>query len=396
MAARIFIVDDNIPQRVEVRDALTRQGYLVVGEAGIGLHAVRQARELCPDLVIVDAALLNEDSFATIGLLTQEMIAPVLLLTASSDRSFVRYARKVGVMNYRIKPLRESEVAPTIEMTLARYHQLYTLCERASELLVQLAIRQRAERVKGLMIEYGLTAQEAEYKVQPPLNKQEAFRTIYMEELFVRGESDAQSYRMERDQRLRGETMPTRVIIADDETIQRMDLRDVLTKQGYLVIGEAGDGQSAVNLARELRPDLVIMDIRMPDVDGITAAETLTQEKIAPVLLLTAFGDQPLVERAKEAGVVNYVVKPLRESEVAPAIEVALARYNEFRALEEKAHTLSEQLETRKIVERAKGLLMEKQGLSEQEAFRKIQKASMNNRKSMREVAEAILLTNEM
>lgn len=219
---------------------------------------------------------------------------------------------------------------------------------------------------------------------------------IYMEELFLRGESDAQSYRMERDQRLRGETMPTRVIIADDETIQRMDLRDVLTKQGYLVIGEAGDGQSAVNLARELRPDLVIMDIRMPDVDGITAAETLTQEKIAPVLLLTAFGDQPLVERAKEAGVVNYVVKPLRESEVAPAIEIALARYNEFRAMEDKAHTLGEQLETRKIVERAKGLLMEKQGLSEQEAFRKIQKASMNNRKSMREVAEAILLTNEM
>jgi len=112
--------------------------------------------------------------------------------------------------------------------------------------------------------------------------------------------------------------------------------------------------------------------------------------------LLTAFGDQPLVERAKEAGVVNYIVKPLRESEVTPAIEVALARYNEFRALEEKARSLSEQLETRKFVERAKGVLMAKQGLTEQEAFSKIQKTSMNSRKSMREVAEAILLTNEM
>jgi response regulator NasT len=175
-----------------------------------------------------------------------------------------------------------------------------------------------------------------------------------------------------------------------------MDLRDILTKQGYLVIGEAGDGQSAINLARELRPDLVIMDIRMPDMDGITAAETLTQEKLAPVLLLTAFGDKPLVDRAKEAGVVNYIVKPLRESEVTPAIEVALTRYSEFRALEEKTKNLSDQLETRKVVERAKGLLMKKQGLTEEEAFRKIQKASMNNRKSMREVAEAILLTNEM
>src|ERR1700730_5672882 len=142
--------------------------------------------------------------------------------------------------------------------------------------------------------------------------------------------------------------MPTRIIIADDETIQRMDLKEVLTKQGYLVIGEAGDGASAVNLAREVRPDLVIMDIRMPDMDGITAAETLTQEKVAPVLLLTAFGDQPLVDRAKEARVVNYIVKPLRESEVAPAIEVTLCRYSEYRAIEEENHTLSEKLETRK------------------------------------------------
>ena len=194
----------------------------------------------------------------------------------------------------------------------------------------------------------------------------------------------------------KADTMPTRIIIADDEAIQRMDLRDVLTKQGYLVIGEAGDGQSAVNLARELRPDLVIMDIRMPDMDGIAAAETLDTGKNCTCLLLTAFGDQQLVERAKEAGVVNYIVKPLRESEVAPAIEVTLARYSEYRAIEEENRTLTEKLETRKVVERAKGLLMEKQGLSEQEAFRKIQKASMNNRKSMREVAEAILLTNEM
>jgi len=152
---------------------------------------------------------------------------------------------------------------------------------------------------------------------------------------------------------------------------------------------------SAVNLARELRPDLVIMDIRMPDMDGITAAETLMQEKIAPVLLLTAFEDQPLVERAKEAGVVNYILKPLRESQVAPTIELTLDRYNKFRAIEEKARDLTEQLETRKLIERAKGLLIER-GLTEQDAFRKIRKVSMDSRKSMREVAEAILLANDM
>jgi response regulator NasT len=190
--------------------------------------------------------------------------------------------------------------------------------------------------------------------------------------------------------------MATRILIADDEAIQRMNLGEILQKQGYELVGEAKNGKEAIVLARTLQPDLVIMDIRMPEVDGIAAAEILTKEKIAPVLLLTAFGDQQLVERAKESGVVNYIVKPLRESEVAPAIEVALARYDEFRILEEKAATLQDQLESRKIVERAKGILMEKQGLNEQEAFRKIQTASMNNRKSMREVAEALVLAHEL
>jgi AmiR/NasT family two-component response regulator len=190
--------------------------------------------------------------------------------------------------------------------------------------------------------------------------------------------------------------MPVRVIVADDETIIRMDLKEELARQGYLVVADAGDGESAINQARELRPDLVIMDIRMPGIDGITAAETLTREKIAPVVLLTAYSDQHLIERAKSAGVVNYIVKPWRQSDLRPAIEVALARFEEFRALEARAQNLEDQLETRKLVERAKGLLMEKQGLTEQEAFRRIQRLSMNTRKSMREVAEAILLTNEI
>jgi AmiR/NasT family two-component response regulator len=190
--------------------------------------------------------------------------------------------------------------------------------------------------------------------------------------------------------------MPTRIIIAEDDTLIRMDLKEELQRQGYLVIGDVGDGESAINLARELRPDLVVMDIRMPQLDGIAAAEVLTRERLAPVLLLTAFSDQELIERAKEAGVVHYVTKPWRQSDLKPAIEVALGRFQEYRSLEGKVKDLEERLATRKVVEQAKGLLMQKQGMTEQEAFRRIQKLSMNNRKSMREVAEAILLTNEI
>jgi AmiR/NasT family two-component response regulator len=190
--------------------------------------------------------------------------------------------------------------------------------------------------------------------------------------------------------------MSKRVLIADDETVQRMDLKDMLTANGYQVVGEAGDGVSAVNQARQYRPDLVILDIRMPEMDGLAAAKTIVQEQIAPVVLLTAFGDQPLVEQAKEAGVFNYIVKPLRESEVAPALEIALARAQETRKLKKQVEGLSDQLETRKLVERAKGILMKKLGLSESEAYRKIQLTSMNSRKSMREIAGAIILTDEM
>jgi two-component system, response regulator PdtaR len=189
---------------------------------------------------------------------------------------------------------------------------------------------------------------------------------------------------------------PCRIIIADDESLIRLDLREMLTHLGYDIIGEAGDGRSAMELAKRLRPDLVIMDIKMPEVDGISAAEGLTQDRIAPVVLLTAYSDQALVERAKEAGVVGYVVKPFREAELMPVIELSLARFEEFQALEREVGDLKEALESRKIVERAKGVLMEAHGLRESEAFHRIRKTSMDARKSMREVAEAILLTHEM
>jgi AmiR/NasT family two-component response regulator len=188
-----------------------------------------------------------------------------------------------------------------------------------------------------------------------------------------------------------------RVIIADDESIIRMDLREMLTNLGYLVVGEVGDGRSAVNLSRELRPDIVVMDIKFEgeEFDGIDAARTLTEEKIAPVLLLTAYSQRELVVRAREAGVVGYLVKPFREADLVPAIEVALARFAEFQTMENQVGDLREALETRKFVDRAKGILMDSQDLSEAEAFRRIQKMSMNTRKPMKDVAEAIILAHE-
>ena len=190
--------------------------------------------------------------------------------------------------------------------------------------------------------------------------------------------------------------MATRIILAEDETVIRMDLKEELERQGYLVVGDVADGKSAVNLARELRPDLVVMDIRMPEMDGIAATEILTREKLGPVVLLTAFSDDELIERARNAGVVAYLTKPWRSSDLKPAIEIALSRFQEFQAMEKEVKDLKETLATRKVVEKAKGLLMQQQGLTEQEAFKRIQRASMNNRKTMREIAEAILLAEEL
>jgi two-component system, response regulator PdtaR len=185
----------------------------------------------------------------------------------------------------------------------------------------------------------------------------------------------------------------TRVVIADDEPIIRMGLREMLEEQGYIVVGEATDGQTAVDLAREARPDVVVMDIRMPGVDGISAAGILTQERIAPIILITAFYDRELVERARDAGVFSYVRKPFNESQLVPQIELALARFAEYQSLVKEAGDAKIAMETRKLVERAKGMLMKAHNVDEAEAYRRIQRMSMNSRKPMKDIAEAILMT---
>jgi response regulator NasT len=182
-----------------------------------------------------------------------------------------------------------------------------------------------------------------------------------------------------------------RVVVAEDEALIRMDIVETLRDNGFLVVGEAGDGERAVELAIELRPDVVVMDVKMPKLDGISAAERLSKDNIAPVVLLTAFSQKELVNRASEAGAMAYVVKPFSPNDLLPAIEIALSRYAQIQALESEVADLAERFETRKIVDIAKGILNEKMGLSEPEAFRWIQKASMDRRLTMKDVAVTII-----
>lgn len=185
--------------------------------------------------------------------------------------------------------------------------------------------------------------------------------------------------------------MTTRVVIAEDEALIRLDLKEMLEEEGYSVVGDCGDGETAVKLAEEHRPDLVILDVKMPILDGISAAELIAKAKIAPVLMLTAFSQRELVERARDAGAMAYLVKPFSKSDLVPAIEMAVSRFQELRALELEVADLSLRLETRKLVDRAKSVLQTKYGLSEPAAFRWIQKTSMDRRMSMQQVAQAVI-----
>ncbi len=182
-----------------------------------------------------------------------------------------------------------------------------------------------------------------------------------------------------------------RALVVEDEALIRMDIVETLTEGGYDVVGEAGDGEEAIAKAKELKPDIVVMDVKMPVMDGITAAEHIAKDRVAPVVLLTAFSQKELVERARDAGAMAYVVKPFTPGDLLPAVEIAASRYQEIRALESEIADINERMETRKKVERAKGLLMEKMKLNEPESFRWIQKTSMDRRLTMREVAEAVI-----
>ncbi|MBM3730388.1 MAG: response regulator [Actinobacteria bacterium] len=185
--------------------------------------------------------------------------------------------------------------------------------------------------------------------------------------------------------------MATRVVIAEDEAIIRLDLRETLEEEGYEVVAETGRGDKAVELVREHRPDLAILDIKMPGLDGLEASRAICAEKLCPVVLLTAFSQREIVEQARDAGALAYIVKPFQKSDLVPAIEVALGRFREIQLLANEVGALEEQLETRKVIDRAKGVLIDKAGMSESDAYAFIQRAAMSERTKMRDVAEKIL-----
>ena len=187
------------------------------------------------------------------------------------------------------------------------------------------------------------------------------------------------------------DTPTRRVLVAEDEALIRLDLKEMLEEEGYAVVGEAGDGEEAVMLADKLRPDLVILDVKMPRLDGIAAAERIAGDRVAPVVILTAFSQRDLVERAREAGAMAYLVKPFQKKDLVPTIEMATSRFAEIVALEQEVGGLHERLEARKVVERAKGVLMTEHGMTEPEAFRWIQRTAMDRRTTMRAVADAVL-----
>lgn len=185
--------------------------------------------------------------------------------------------------------------------------------------------------------------------------------------------------------------MTLRVVIAEDEAIIRLDLKETLEEEGYQVVGETGRGDKAVELVRELRPDLVILDIKMPGMDGLAASRVITAERICAVLILTAFSQREVVEEARDAGALAYLVKPFQKTDLIPAMEVALGRHRELAALNGEVVALGEQLQVRKVVERAKGLLIDRHGMSESDAFAFLQRHAMNSRTTMRTVAESVL-----
>lgn len=186
-----------------------------------------------------------------------------------------------------------------------------------------------------------------------------------------------------------------RILLADDEALIRLDLREMLTEAGHEIVGEADNGQEAVQLVQELHPDIVIMDVKMPVMDGLTAAQQITEAEIAPVLLLTAYSQQDIVARATEAGVIAYLVKPVREQQLFPAIEVAVSRFRAWQKLGRELDELKESLATRKLVDRAKGILMTAHKMTEQEAYRKMQQFSMAKRISLKKLAEEIIAADE-
>ncbi len=351
--ARVLIAEDETLIRLDLRGLLESQGFEVCGEARDGIEAVDLARETDPDVAILDMKMPRLDGIEAARRITAERPVPIVMLTAYSDRGLVERAVAAGVFTYLVKPFREADIVPAVRAAAARHAEL----DRSAAHGRHVGTVDRDRRAVGVGRRVAVAGH------LPPGRHRRRLRP-----------------RM-------------RILVAEDEALIRLDLLQVIERAGYDVCGEARDGIEAVELARSERPDLAVLDVKMPQLDGLSAARRILDERPIPIVMLTAYGEQDLVRRAVEAGVFGYLLKPFREEDLVPAMQTARARFEELQAVREEVGSLADALAARKAIERAKGILMEKQGLTEQEAFARLRTASQRTARPMRVIAEAVIQT---
>jgi response regulator NasT len=351
---KVLVAEDETIIRLDLCALLAKHGFSVCAEARDGAEAVTLARTTQPEAAILDLRMPNLDGIEAARRIYAERPIPIVMLTAFSDRSYVDKAIAAGVFAYLVKPFRESDVVPRAPS-----------CGCPTRRAPCGAPDARGRAAEG-------------DPDRSPLGERARM---------------AAARRAKRGWFGRSEAGAMRVLIGEDESLIRLDLRVLLERAGFEVCAEAHDGEEAVELARSAQPDLALLDVKMPRLDGIEAARRMLDERPIPIVIVSAYTEQSLVERAADAGVFGYLAKPFREEDLLPAIATARARFSQLAAVREQVDTLADALADRKAIERAKGILMANQSLTEAAAFARLRKASQVSGRPMRVIAEAIIET---
>ena len=364
-ALRILVAEDQAIIRLDLRGILEKHGLIVCAEARDGEEAVELARTSHPDVALLDMRMPRLDGIEAARRMYAERPIPIVMLTAFSDRAVVEKAIAAGVFAYLVKPFKESDLVPAIRAAVIRHAELLTARRAVGEKPLRPVV---------------ISVRSPTGNEWPPLRIE---RTedggVDVQPIDVRADAEA--------------GRAVRVLVGEDETLIRLDLKAMLERAGFDVCAEARDGLEALELARSEEPDLAVLDVKMPRLDGIEAARRMLDERPIPIVIVSAFTERSLVSRAADAGVFGYLAKPFRENDLLPAIATAQARFGELAAVRDQVESLADALAARKAIERAKGILMEKQALSEDAAFARLRKASQVSGRPMRVIAEAVIET---